>query len=87
VTQGYSQSIGCVGRFGQFFQAQLKHHHLLYLLFAAGAVIGDPLFDFPGGIFKKGIRLLAAARIATAWARPTAKADCAFLATKGRPPP
>jgi len=59
VADGDRQSIGGIVGLGHFRQAELEAHHLLNLLLAAGAVVGDPLLDLRGGVFKGGNFLIS----------------------------
>ena len=54
MTDSYRQRIGGVVGLRDTGHAKLEPHHLLYLLLAAGAVVGDPLLYLRRCVFESG---------------------------------
>ena len=83
VADSYRQRIGGIIGVGDFRQSQLKAYHLLYLLLAAGAIVGDPLLDLRGGVLKGRDAFFRGGEEGYSLRHPMAIADRTFLEMKG----
>jgi hypothetical protein len=52
VTDSNRERVGCVERFGRFFQLQQQPHHLLHLSFFGAAIADERGFDFKRLVFS-----------------------------------